>query len=290
MNPIATKLDQAKAAASGPYTVNGATVYSGAQFRMVGGCNQGNVAASNATLTRVAASVGLAGAVYSLQTGRGDPQALVKLTQALIDDGQLPKGTTLPLADQIHDLQWRFGIGMDCAGYVYRALVAAHGDPSKLGLKASAYENFTGLPSNPHFTRLGPSDARAGDVIVLKGSGRPDDPGHNLIVRSHSIAGESVEDAIKRWPAAATFARAGGAAGGALKPGLHVYEVDSSFGAGESGDRHGGVRRDVLLCDTSVTPPQWCTCRDTQPTVTTEGLVPYGEQALTGFFRAKVTP
>ena len=216
-----------------------------------------------------------------LRVGRGSPEALVKLTQALIDGGQLPPGSAQPIADQIHDLQWRFGIGLDCAGYVYRAVVAVSGSPEKLGLKAPESENFTGLPQNPRFTRLAePTSARPGDVIVLGGNGTLADPGHNLVVRSHATLADSSTSMLSRWPAAAAFAKD--------RVDIHVFEVDSSFGADSTGRVDGRVRRDVLLYDS--TSKQWCACMDTTPPEVSIGGTPYLEKTLTGFFRAKVTP
>jgi len=278
MDPVATRLDQLQAAMSGPYNVNGTTVHSGAQFRMNGGYNQGSVDSSgqdHRTLLRVAERAGLTSALPALQVGRGSPAALVKLTQALIDDDQLRSGGTKPLADQVHDLQWRFGIGVDCAGYVHQALAAIHGDAAKLGLKAAGFEDFTELPGNSRFAKVDPTEVRAGDVLVLKGSGAGD-PGHNLIVRSHATLADGAS-LTRKWPQAAGFL------GG--KTGVQQFEVDSSFGAGRGGDPHGGVRRDVLLYDGASNT--WCTCKETTPRSVLEARVPYMEQALTGFFRVK---
>jgi hypothetical protein len=280
MDPVATKLDQLRAAASGPYTVNGTTVYSSAQFRMSKGFNDDAVSdpAVQATLTRAAARAGVTRDLPLIKVGRGSPEALVKLTQALIDDQQLPAISGKPLADQIHDLQWRLGIGMDCAGYVYRAVTAVSGDPAKLGLKPTENENFTGLPRNPHFQKVGLAQARAGDVLVLAGTGEVHDPGHNLVVRSHANASEG--SAAAQWPTAAPLLKGMGP--------VQVYEVDSSFGATAAGRADGGVRRDVLLY--SATTDTWLTIKSTMPTTAQSGAVPYGELALTGFFRPKGAP
>jgi hypothetical protein len=287
LDPVATKLDQLQATMSGPYSVMHFTIESGAQFRMAGGYNRNsatNGSADGAVLATVAAKAGLSPSdVAALQTGRGDPRTLVKLTQALIDEGHLNWDTKKSFSGQIHDLQWRFGVGVDCAGYVYQAVVAVHGSPAKLGLKATGFENFTGLPSNSHFDTMTPEKAQAGDILVLKGKGRVTengqttfDPGHNLIVRSRSLASQTRPGVAERWPAAAEFLKSDD---------VHVLEVDSAFGAGPNGDVHGGVRRDVILYN--ETTHQWCTCQDTAPPKVGIGKVPYGEMALTGFFRPK---
>jgi hypothetical protein len=283
-DPVGAKLDELQATLKGPYTVMHQTVESGAQFRMVGGYNQARVSATSddeRLLVKVAGKVGLSASdVVSLQAGRGDPRALVKLTQGLIDAGQILGGPDKPLAARIHDVQWRFAVGLDCAGYVYRAVAAIHGDPAKLGLKETLNENFTGLPQNGHFAHKEPVDAKAGDVLVLAGDGTMSNPGHNLIVRSHSMASAAKEPVGKHWKAAADFV-------GTRSADIHMFEVDSSFGAGATGDPHGGVRRDVLLYDAAT--KNWCTCRDTDPPVASVGPIPYDEVALTGFYRAKVS-
>ncbi len=283
MDPVGAKLDQLKAAASGPYTVGDAIVHSGAQFRMNGGHNDAAVRDPKVTsaLVHAAARVGLACKVPALQMGRCDPKDLVKVTQALIDDGQLPKSSTEPLADQIHNLQWRFGIGLDCAGYVHQALRAIHGDVAKLGLRSAGNEDFTGLAANPHFKNVGPAAARPGDVIVLQGHGGGD-PGHNLIVRAHATIDSPDASAVARWPGAAQFIAGKGAGT------IHLLEVDSSFGA-ENGRPDGGVRRDVLLWNDAT--KAWLTCKDIpRPEATHPDVVrgtPYGERAVTGVFRSK---
>ena len=288
LDPVGPKLDAIHATMKGPYLVAGKTVESGAQFRMNGGYNQGQVNAGTKDgqiLAGVAAKVGLLNELSSLQAGRGRPESLVKLTQALIDAGQLQDGNAGPLADRIHDLQWRFGLGMDCAGYVYRAVTAMHGDPSKLGLKPCGFENFTGLGSNPHFAKAETTEAEAGDVLVLAGDGTRENPGHNLVVRSRCELPPDGGGVRERWPGARAFleARTDG------KPDeIHLFQVDSAFGAGPAGDAHGGVRRDVLLFNANK--GTWCTCRDTIPPAVATGKVPYDEVRITGFFRPRVTP
>ena len=207
MDPVGAKLDQLQSTMQGPYHLNGTTVYSGAQFRMVGGFNQSAVTARgparDALVSAAAKARVTSSDLLKLQEGRGDPGALTRVTQALIDGGQLDIDSNRPLADQIHDLQWRFGLGFDCAGYVYKAITAVHGDPAKLGLRPAVDEDFTGLPGNPRFGKMAPADVRAGDVLVLQGHGRGD-PGHNLVVYSHSTVG-SAQAVTERFPLAGTF-------------------------------------------------------------------------------------
>ena len=281
LDPKGAKLDELQARLRGPYTVAGQTVESGAQFRMVGGYNQSRVSATSddgRLLATIAAKAGLGSELSSLQSGRGDPKALVALTQSLIDAGQLSGASGRSIPARIHDLQWRFGIGLDCAGYVRQALVMLHGDVAKLGVKSAGFESFTGLSSNPHFAKVAPEAARAGDVMVLAGDGSSRNPGHNLVVRScASVAPGS--PSLARWKGAAEFVDG--------RDSVSMFEVDSSFGAG-NGEPTGGVRRDALLYDKST--GAWCTCRDVEPRTAERGAVPYSEVRLTGIFRAKVSP
>jgi hypothetical protein len=279
MDAPGAKLDQLQAAMNGPYVVNGEVVKSAAQFRMSGGFNDGAAQSGSAECQRlyqVAQKAGLTALLPQLQMGRGTPEALRKVTQALIDAGELPKGSTASMSKQIHDLQWKFGIGVDCAGYVYRAAVALHGSADALGLKPSGMENFTGLPSNPRWQKEAPADARVGDVVVLQGKGKGD-PGHNLIVRSHSVATKNDAAAFDRWQGASEFVKAAGT--------VHVFRVDSSFGAGPDGSPTGGVRRDIVLFDPASN--LWCTCKTNGDSRATVSDAPYDEAAVTGVFRPR---
>jgi hypothetical protein len=297
MDPVGQKLDQVKAEASGPYTVRGATVYSGAQFRMVNGYNQSaaNDAQVKKALTEVATRVGLGSRVWQLQNGTAELRDIVRVTQALIDAGYLHDRGNQSVADQIHDLQWRFGVGLDCAAYVYHAVAAVHGSGARLGLQALGDESFTGLPHNPSWNRVNPAGVQAGDVMVLAGSGASHgDPGHNLIVRSHCTLSPPGEAVTSRWPAAAEiFSKAAATDPMSLPRTVHMFEVDSSFGAHSGGDPDGGVRRDVLLWIEGTST--WCTCTSTEPPRAEFNDVarthaPYGEAGLTGFFRPRGVP
>jgi hypothetical protein len=245
------RLDGFMNGAEGPYSAEGQTVRAPAQFRMRGGYNEPSArlpdeppadrAARQARATErddIAAKAGLASANALARIGRGSPDDVRKITQALIDANKLLYGLPETLPQRIHDLQWRYGVGLDCAGYVYGALLAVHGGPAaRLGLASVDMENFTGLPHNPRFRGVTPDRALAGDVIVLRGGGG--EPGHNLIVYSHELL-----DPVDARRIAATWALAGPLL--ACKGPIHVIEVDSSFGAGRLGNPSGGVRRDTM--------------------------------------------
>jgi hypothetical protein len=150
-------------------------------------------------------------------------------------------------------MQWDNSIGLDCAGYVYRAFLATHphSTPAQYGLKSPENENFSGLATNPHFRKVAPTEARPGDIFTLAAPGHGE-PGHNAIVYSHDVLGDAAaRDALSATrPSDATFdafLKAGGS--------VHVLEVDSSWGAGPAGAPSGGVRRETwLYCEGSK---QW---------------------------------
>jgi hypothetical protein len=289
-SPTQEKLDGFMSRTEGPYQVEGQQVRVPSQFRMNRGFNDPNVivrgeepSARSSRQTRaaerdgVAAKAGLASSCARASIGRGTPEDVTRVTQALIDANKLEAGSPETLVQRVHNLQWRYGIGLDCAGYVYAALLALHGGPaSRLGLSSPDMENFTRLGSNAHFQHVTPERAAAGDVMVLRGGGA--EPGHNLIVYSHELLDTGCRARVlATWPEARHFLASSGR--------IHVLEVDSSFGAGTRGNPSGGVRRDTLLLDEAS--GQWCTCRATAPPMAIVCEVPYGESSLAGLYRVK---
>jgi hypothetical protein len=285
--PTQEKLDAFMSRAEGPYQAEGQSARVPSQFRMNRGFNDPNVIirgedpsarparqARAAERDAIAAKAGLALACARASIGRGTPEDVRRVTQALIDANRLEAGSANDLALRIHNLQWRYGIGIDCAGYVHGALIALFGGPpSRLGLATPDMENFTRLPTNANFRPVTADRAVPGDVMVLRGSGI--EPGHNVIVYSHDAACRARP--LASWPDARHYLASSGR--------IHVLEVDSSFGAGTRGNPSGGVRRDTLLYDESS--GQWCTCRATAPPTAIACDVPYDEAALTGLFRFK---
>jgi hypothetical protein len=237
---VQSKLDRVRDRFSGPYKVEGQTTTIRAQpmFRMNGGANMDKVAKHKKELERICAR---AGANYaSAAGGYGGPENLVKVTQALIDTGKLPAGPG-SVTDRIRSMQWEWGIGVDCAAYTQHALQAVNKkDNFSLGIDVPGTESFTGLGRNTHFSRVAVKDVRPGDVITLKSLV---EAGHNVIVHGHTIA-----DAERKAALAAQLPP--GANQMLAMPGpLHVIEVDSSWGAGATGQPCGGYRRDVWLYD-----------------------------------------
>jgi hypothetical protein len=252
---VGARLDALRDAFSGPYTVEGRAVAAAPMFRMNGGFNDRAGRAQEPALRAIATSTGAHPGMSTV--GRGSPRDLVRTTQALIDHGHLPPPPG-DVATRIRQMQWQWGIGVDCAGYAYAAIVAASGtSPQKLGLAPIQMENFRALDGLRTFTKVPLSSARPGDVITLDPR-PPETVGHNVIVRSRSVVGSR-----------------------------HVLEVDSSWGAGPAGAEYGGFRRDTWIFDEStklwtsfdvhVSPPS--------ERVSAEG--PAGER-LHGCYRARV--
>ncbi len=258
------KLDAVRDAFSGPYVVAGTTISARPMFRMT--THEVPLAIARAVDT-LGARAGVR-APFEARVGQPRPQDLVKITQALIDDGRLPAGPG-DLATRIRRMQWDHGIGVDCAGYSKQALAASSARAPKMYPAGS--ESFRDVDGGRDgtFAKVSLEKARPGDLVTLD-SGEPGGWGHNVIVYSHVTA----DDAMK----ATLCARKGNPSDATLadflaSPGPHhVFEVDSSWGAGTEGAECGGYRRDTWLYDAStktwgsfqpgVTPPSFVTSRE----------------------------
>jgi hypothetical protein len=113
------------------------------------------------------------------------------------------------------------------------------------------------------FAKVAFEKARPGDLITLD-SAEAGGWGHNVVVYSHvtaDAARKAILCGLARDPALADFLSSPGP--------HHVFEVDSSWGAGTEGAECGGYRRDTWLYDAStktwgsfepgVTPPSFVT-------------------------------
>lgn len=214
---VQAKLDGLRDAFSGPYTVGGNIVPARPMFRMTTHAVPQKMAAEAQSLAQRAGVRFPMAAFY----GQCSPKDLVTTTQALIDAGRLPPPPG-DVASRIRRMQWDHGIGVDCAGYAKQALIAT--SPRPLPLRNPGAESFTDLDTTRAgaFAKLPIEKARPGDLITL--DPMPNEHwGHNVIVYSHVV-----------------------------KNGLHVFEVDSSWGAGEHGSEEGGFRRDTWTYDPST--------------------------------------
>ncbi|MEA2748125.1 MAG: hypothetical protein QOI41_2268, partial [Myxococcales bacterium] len=238
---IQRKLDAVRDAFSGPYVVAGEAVSARPMFRMT-------THAVPAAMARAVDTLGARAGVrapFEARVGQCRPQDLVKITQALIDDGRLPAGPG-DLAMRIRRMQWDHGIGVDCAGYSKQALAAVSTRAPKM--YAAGSESFRDVDGgrDGSFAKVSLANARPGDLITLDAS-EPGGWGHNVVVYSHATA-----DTAKKAMLCGTTRNAD-LVDFLSSPGPHhVFEVDSSWGAGIEGAECGGYRRDTWLYDAST--------------------------------------
>lgn len=168
--------------------------------------------------------------------GRAKPSQIAAITQALIDAGELSavSSDNPGLADNelVRKLQGKFKVGIDCAGYVQLAFVYAflgHDNDTptvrrKLGLhERRGYERLSDLPVR-HFEKVAVTDARTGDLFVLKPrAGDADRAWHTVIVVDHTV-----------------------------DKSIHTFLVDASWGTDLYGEIAGGVARRQLVHDTDT--------------------------------------
>jgi hypothetical protein len=239
-------IDGTRAAYSGPYTVEGERVTAMPMFRLTGGYP------SQTKIGELPRIVGqsLANAVAF---GQASPAQVVAATQKLIDAGKLPPPPG-DVAARIKQMQWQYGVGIDCASFTRRALHAVTGkNDVQLGLQRSGAEKaagktddlgMRGLDTNPHFVKVTVAHVRPGDVITL--DPKPGEAvGHNVIVRDRAVASDAQKQELARvhGPIAQAFL---------ASPGPHaLIQVDSSWGAGPNGAAYGGYRRDTWVHDAS---------------------------------------
>lgn len=290
------RVDAFFAAGNGPYTIttpagDKTSVKAGSQFRMVGGFNYHAVETKDANgktfqactdATPIMAALGpkakdLQAAVNRVVAGRGTPEDVRAVTQALIDRGHLGAIDPANAQKAIQAMQWKFGVGIDCAGYVQRAFLAARGlsgtasERAAFGLQARVVdEGFGNIAQNPRFKSVPIADARVGDLMIL-GQPDPKDVGHAMLVRSNAALSTSDQAAL-------------GIPSGTFKGPVRKVEVDSSWGAGNEG-LGGGVQRRTFLYDEST--GRWATFDPANKSISwskTDG--PY-DHPLTGVFRPK---
>jgi hypothetical protein len=228
-------IDAKRDAYSGPYNVEGQTVSAPPMFHMTGGQPSQSMMRD---LPRIVGST-LAG---SMAFGQASPAQIVATTQKLIDAGKLPPGSG-DVAARIKQMQWQYGVGIDCACFTRQGLAAVTGkSDAQLGLTSDL--GMRGLDRNPHFAKVPPTGVRPGDVITLDPK-PPETVGHNVIVRDRTVADDAKKMELGRHgPVAKAYLASPGP--------HHVIQVDSSWGAGGAGAAHGGYRRDTWIYDEST--------------------------------------
>ncbi|MCL2777069.1 MAG: hypothetical protein FWD73_03625 [Polyangiaceae bacterium] len=273
---VQAKLDAVHDRFSGPYKVKGeqAPVPARPMFRMN---VPDTLSAKNAEdhkneLVKICKKAGIPGNVINnARVGRPTPQELVKVTQALIDAGKLPDAdaTLNTVEKRIRQMQFDWGIGVDCAGYVREAAVAVHGNGAQpLVNGANRSGAIHSILQTPAFKKVAFKedadprvhnirDIRTGDIIHLD-SKNPKGVGHNAIVHSHEVATDSRRDELwdraKRSTDLLTNLVTGTDVDGFFcgKGPFHVLNVDSSWGVDPAGVEHGGFRRDMWVYDEST--------------------------------------
>jgi hypothetical protein len=240
----------------------------------------GMVVAGNASaLAAAGRRVGLTDeAVALVKAGRATPLQVALLAQGLIDEGRLPVGGqgTPGLAQRVRVMMFDHGVGLDCAGYVQQALLAARGvTRASVGLRPPLMENLGGLAQRG-YARVSVEEARSGDLLILQApapsANDPHPVGHTAIVRDARPTTGGERD----W-----LTRAGQISGAAAANGRWTtIVVDSSWGSGGSAAR-GGVDRRTLWHET--VSDQWVWTEDRS--VVESGPLPYAH-ALDGIYRA----
>ncbi len=184
--------------------------------------------------------------------GRGTPQQIQLVAQALIDAGKLPAPPPDELSTRVRTMMQGYGVGLDCAAYTQQAFLASRGiSRSQTGLKDIDLEDLKGL-TGKGFKRVPQSQIREGDLVIL--GPRPRElTGHTLIVRASRLA--TPEEA------AAIAQRAPLGWKGPDPSKLRRVELDSSYGNG--GDPNvGGVMRQIFWHDEANNvwlDPAWAT-------------------------------
>jgi len=219
---------------------------------------------SEVFLERVLEDTGIGGKAFRHSArmcayGRGSPEDLARVTQALIDKGKLEEiranfefpnfsqevfgaiyggvsNNPLSLQDEIKLLQWEYGLGVDCAGYVQQAFLAVHGGTRRQwGFESIGQERLEHLKGNSAFSRTSPDQARPGDLLILDPP-KGDTSGHTVLIRDRT---ELTDTERQDLPGIDGFA--------APTDTVHRIEVDASWGAGYGNLDSGGVQRRAFL-------------------------------------------
>jgi len=240
------QLDAVRDRFSGPYKVDGTLVQARPMFRMNGdkAVNAATAKTNNNELVKICKKANVPdSAINNARVGRPTPEQLVQVTQALIDAGKLPRAANDTVEMRIRQMQYKWGIGVDCAGYVREAALAVHGKGAQsLVNGTNRFGAIDNLLQTHAFQTVAISDIRAGDIIYLN-PWIPGFAGHSVFVHSHEIATDSMRAELSaRDPLLSNFLKGKGP--------FHVLNVDSSWGAGDGQD-YGGFRRDAWIYDES---------------------------------------
>jgi hypothetical protein len=242
---IRRRLDAFHHSMGGPYQVGDKQVFVAPPFRMNGGDNQLEPERYSARIVKALGSEGyrkLAGTVGAVVAGKGSPDALKRVTQALIDSPVYRGYATQPPEVGIRRMMWDHGVGMDCSGYTHHAFLASRAAASsRYGLN-DALDSRIQQPPAAVFRNVSPLEARSGDFMRLGPGGNQ----HKVIVydRHDLHPGDDQHTRIAQKLGSAPNAR------------IVVFEVDSSWGAGGVPE-NGGVGRKTWAYDEST--KRWAT-------------------------------
>ncbi len=270
------RLDEFRRSFAGPYVVEGKRLLIDPHFRMNGGYGTNPdeaVRRASVVLTpKVLAS--LSSALRLTATGKAEPRVLVRVTQALIDAGAQREFGEGPEA--VRKMMWKYGIGVDCSGYCRRAFLASRGvSEAQASARYGIGRSVDGFDPDQlrSFRKVKCEAARAGDVCKL-GHGRDN---HKVIVARHDVipGGQRSVEVPGHGPLPASFRGSGR---------VHVFEVDSSWGAGPHGSAQGGVGRRVWVY--SEATGRWGSYHASTGKLEVSSKGPYG-YALNGFFRPR---
>jgi hypothetical protein len=179
----------------------------------------------------------LESALGQIRCGRGTPEQIRALTQALLDEGHFPSDDG-PLAVRVRQMMFAYGIGIDCAGHVQQAYLTASGlDRRQAHFGSLGTEDLSNLGSRG-YRRIGDlADVRPGDLFVLgprpRSAEEPHPAGHRAIVYDQRIATAADIGELIQTPEAASF----------VVGTIRVFDVDSSWGC-HGNPLVGGVRRE----------------------------------------------
>jgi cell wall-associated NlpC family hydrolase len=235
-------------------------------------CIKKNIAAVIASHDKKALTSWMKRAIHVAAYGRGSPTGIQKITQLLIDAGKLDdvikKHAGLSSSDAVRMLQWEFGYGMDCAGYVQRAFLFARGEPddgaavrAKYGFEKLGNENLYELASKKRksggkaFKKVPFEQAAPGDLLIMDPP-KGQRAGHTVLVRSRASSGSE-----------------------------HTLEVDASWGAGSLGNlAKGGVHRRKFVYDD--VKQKWGDVAG-DGSITWNAIGPYDDHPVIGLFRVR---
>jgi cell wall-associated NlpC family hydrolase len=165
-------------------------------------------------------------ALGQIRSGRGTPEQIRAITQALIDEGHaLPGPDGLP-ESSVRETMAHYGIGIDCAGYVQQAYLHATGlDRPQARFAAGGDEDLSHLERRGYQRIDNLADVRPGDLVVLGAcSPTPADPhpvGHRAIVYDQRLATPADIQGLLQNEGAQSFA-----VGGPIR----LFVLDSSWG------------------------------------------------------------